>query len=154
MGSRNGSFGRVRSECVDWLLMTGARHRERVLAVFIEHDNSHRAHRRLELAPPNGRPPIEHGADAPPILVTDATGWVGSFTNNNVRREADRVSAPYRLSSYPTTRTRAANLFALSVVLWEMLTGSRHQPENTLGGAQAVQTRRIRWPVHRAVRLI
>jgi putative transposase len=60
----------VRSECVDWLLITGARHLERVLAVFIKHDNSHRAHRRLELAPPTGRPPIEHGADAPPILVT------------------------------------------------------------------------------------
>jgi len=60
----------VRSECVDWLLITGARHLERVLAVFIEHYNSHRAHRSLELAPPNGRPPIEHGADAPPILVT------------------------------------------------------------------------------------
>src|SRR5262245_9463646 len=25
----------------------------------------------------------------------DATVWVGSFTNTNVRREADRVSAPY-----------------------------------------------------------
>jgi hypothetical protein len=39
------------------------------LAVFIEHYNSHRAHRSLALAPPNGRPPVEHGADAPQILV-------------------------------------------------------------------------------------
>jgi putative transposase len=32
----------VRSECVDWLLIDGAQHLERVLMVCIEHDNGHR----------------------------------------------------------------------------------------------------------------
>jgi putative transposase len=59
----------VRSDCLDWLLFGGAWHLERALAVFIEHDNSHRAHRRLELAPPNGRPAIERYPDAQPIPV-------------------------------------------------------------------------------------
>ena len=59
----------VRSECLDWLLIGGAWHLERVLAAFIEHYNSHRAHRSLELAPPNGRPAIERSPGAQPILV-------------------------------------------------------------------------------------
>ena len=45
----------VRSECLDWLLLLNARHAERVLAVFIDHYNRHRAHRSLKLMPPNGR---------------------------------------------------------------------------------------------------
>ena len=45
----------VRSECLDWLLVLNARHAERVLAVFIDHYNRHRAHRSLKLMPPNGR---------------------------------------------------------------------------------------------------
>jgi putative transposase len=59
----------VRSECLDWLLIGSTRHLQRLLAVFIDHYNSHRAHRSLELAPPNGWPAIERGADAPPSLV-------------------------------------------------------------------------------------
>ena len=45
----------IRSECLDWLLVLNARHAERVLAVFIDHYNRHRAHRSLKLMPPNGR---------------------------------------------------------------------------------------------------
>jgi putative transposase len=48
----------VRSECLDWLLIVSAQHLERALRVFVDHYNRHRAHRSLELAPPNGRPPI------------------------------------------------------------------------------------------------
>jgi putative transposase len=44
----------VRSECLDWLLVSSVAHLARVLTTFIEHDNDHRAHRSLELAPPNG----------------------------------------------------------------------------------------------------
>jgi putative transposase len=46
----------VRSECLDWLLIVNPRHLERVLTEFIDHYNSHRPHRSLDLAPPNGRP--------------------------------------------------------------------------------------------------
>jgi len=45
----------VRSECLDWLLVLNARHAERVLAVFTDHYNHHRAHRSLKLMPPEGR---------------------------------------------------------------------------------------------------
>jgi hypothetical protein len=57
----------VRSECSDWLLIGGARQLEHALAEFIDHYNSHRAHRSLALAPPNGRPAIERCGDARPI---------------------------------------------------------------------------------------
>ena len=44
----------ARSECLDWLLILNARHLERVLTVFVDHYNGHRAHRSLNLTPPNG----------------------------------------------------------------------------------------------------
>ena len=56
----------VRSECLDWLLMVNAPHLERTLTVYIDHYNVHRAHRSLELAPPNGRPAIERWSSAQP----------------------------------------------------------------------------------------
>jgi hypothetical protein len=48
----------VRSECLDWLMIVSARHLERALTVFIDHYNTYRPHRSLDLAPPNGRPVI------------------------------------------------------------------------------------------------
>jgi putative transposase len=42
----------IRSECLDWLLIVNRRHLERVLRVFVDHYNSHRPHRSLDLAPP------------------------------------------------------------------------------------------------------
>jgi putative transposase len=57
----------VRSECLDWLLVANARHLERALTVFIDHYNGHRAHRSLNLEPPNGRPAT--GQWAAPISV-------------------------------------------------------------------------------------
>jgi putative transposase len=46
----------IRSECLDWLLIANTGHLERVLSVFIDHYNRHRAHRSLNLTPPGGRP--------------------------------------------------------------------------------------------------
>jgi transposase InsO family protein len=43
----------ARSECLDWLLIVNRRHLERVLRVFVEHCNSHRPHRSLDLKPPD-----------------------------------------------------------------------------------------------------
>jgi putative transposase len=57
----------VRSECLDWLLVLNARHAERVLAVFIDHYNRHRAHRSLNLMPPDGR--SEDGLHLQPTSV-------------------------------------------------------------------------------------
>lgn len=42
----------IRAECLDWLLLASRRHLERVLGVYVDHYNSHRPHRSLELAPP------------------------------------------------------------------------------------------------------
>ena len=43
----------VRSECLDWLLILKTPHLERVLTVFIDHYNRHRAHRSLNLTAPD-----------------------------------------------------------------------------------------------------
>ena len=40
----------ARAECLDWLLIVNRRHLERVLRIFIDHYNSHRPHRSLNLA--------------------------------------------------------------------------------------------------------
>jgi putative transposase len=42
----------VRAECLDWLLIVGRAHLERVLRVYIDHYNQHRPHRALELGAP------------------------------------------------------------------------------------------------------
>jgi len=48
----------VRAECLDWLLILNRRHLERVLRVYVDHDNTQRAHRALALRPrhPNTAP--------------------------------------------------------------------------------------------------
>jgi putative transposase len=50
--------GTVRREGLDWLLITGHRHLERVLRVYLVHYNTHRPHRSLELTPPQARPTL------------------------------------------------------------------------------------------------
>jgi Integrase core domain len=48
----------VRAECLDWLLIVNRRHLERVLRVYVEHYNTQRPHRALNLQPPQPqRPP-------------------------------------------------------------------------------------------------
>jgi putative transposase len=44
--------GTVRRECLDWLLIVNRRHLEHTLHVFVNHYNTHRPHRSLELRPP------------------------------------------------------------------------------------------------------
>jgi putative transposase len=46
----------VRQECLDWTLVLGRRHLERVLRVYLAHYNQRRPHRGLGLRPPD-RPP-------------------------------------------------------------------------------------------------
>ena len=47
----------VRAECLDWLLIANRRHLARVLRVYVDHHNSHRPHRSLDLVPPNPTEP-------------------------------------------------------------------------------------------------
>jgi len=42
----------VRAECLDWMLILGRRHLDRVLRTYAEHYNGHRPHRALDLAAP------------------------------------------------------------------------------------------------------
>jgi hypothetical protein len=63
----------ARSECLDWLLILSARHLEHALSVFIDHYNSWRPHRSLDLAPPNGR--------------TSAARWAGMLGTTVKRRD-------------------------------------------------------------------
>jgi putative transposase len=44
----------VRQECLDWMLIWGRRHLERVLGEYVRHDNDQRPHRGLALRPPRG----------------------------------------------------------------------------------------------------
>jgi transposase InsO family protein len=44
----------VRTECLDWMLILGRRHLERVLGVYVEHYQRGRPHRGLALATPIG----------------------------------------------------------------------------------------------------
>jgi putative transposase len=43
----------VRAECLDWLLIVGRGHLDRVLRVDVEHYHQHRPHRALALEPPD-----------------------------------------------------------------------------------------------------
>jgi hypothetical protein len=45
----------ARSACCDRLLMLNQQHLERIVAAFVDHDNRHRPHRALSLAPPEPR---------------------------------------------------------------------------------------------------
>jgi putative transposase len=48
----------IRTECLDWLLILNRRHLEHVLRVYVDHYNTERPHRALELRPPDpGEPP-------------------------------------------------------------------------------------------------
>jgi putative transposase len=55
----------ARTECLDWLLIVNRRHLERVLRVFVDHYNSHRPHRSLDLAPPDPDAPTLHVVRSP-----------------------------------------------------------------------------------------
>lgn len=46
----------VRTECLDWMLVFGRRHLERILGIYTAHHNGRRPHRGLELKTPDPRP--------------------------------------------------------------------------------------------------
>jgi transposase InsO family protein len=54
----------VRGECLDWLLILGRRHLERVLSIYAAHYNRERPHRELALSPPQpATAPVAASAD-------------------------------------------------------------------------------------------
>jgi transposase InsO family protein len=66
----------VRSECLDWLQIVNRRHLERVLRVFVDHYNTHRPHRSLQLTPPaaSGREPRAIGSASAVVKRRDRLG--------------------------------------------------------------------------------
>jgi putative transposase len=66
--------GTVRRECLDWLLIFGRKHLERVLRAYATHYNEHRPHRALEQhSPVRGPRPILHQA-IPAVRRLDRLG--------------------------------------------------------------------------------
>ena len=55
----------VRAECLDWLLVIGQGHLDRILRVYVEHYNQHRPHRALRLKPPDPARPRFHRRGSP-----------------------------------------------------------------------------------------
>ena len=48
----------VRRECLNWLIILGRGHLDRVLGEYVDHYNRARPHRALQLQPPNGDAPM------------------------------------------------------------------------------------------------
>ncbi len=48
----------VRAECLDRVMVLGARHLEKLLSTYVKHYNEERPHRGLGLSPPGGSPPL------------------------------------------------------------------------------------------------
>jgi putative transposase len=64
----------VRVECLDWLLILGPRHLERVLRVFVEHYNRERPHRALGRCPPEPIEPNVRPVPGAPVNRRDRLG--------------------------------------------------------------------------------
>jgi hypothetical protein len=66
--------GTARRDCLDWLLLLGLRHLERVLREHVGHYNRDRPHRALHLRPPvPGAQPLAPGG---PVVRLDRLGGV------------------------------------------------------------------------------
>jgi putative transposase len=69
----------VRAESLDWLLIVNRRHLERVLRVFVDHDNSHRPHRALNLGPPEPSTRRLHALRRPPTAPIERRERLGGL---------------------------------------------------------------------------
>jgi hypothetical protein len=52
-------------ECLDWLLILGPRHLDRILRIYVQHYNRRRPHRGLELQVPRVSPPSKRSRVCP-----------------------------------------------------------------------------------------
>ena len=64
----------ARSECLDWLLVLGRRHLERVLRTYVAHYNAARPHRGLDLSTPAPRPDPPPWSRGAPVHRRDVLG--------------------------------------------------------------------------------
>ena len=82
----------VRAECLDWLLVIGQGHLDRILRVYVEHYNQHRPHRALRLKPPDPARPRIHPEDHPPRCTGVTYSAVCSTSTDELH---ERIYAPY-----------------------------------------------------------
>jgi transposase len=73
----------VRHDCLDWTLIQGRRHLERVLDTYVEHYNTHRPHRGLQLSPPT---PTTRAPSPTGIVIRRPL--LGGVVNEYTRRAA------------------------------------------------------------------
>lgn len=66
--------GTVRRECLDWVMVRGRRHLNRVLRIYSRHYNAERPHRGIELRAPQRVVPAEPVDSAPEIRRRDVLG--------------------------------------------------------------------------------
>jgi putative transposase len=64
----------LRAECLDWLLILGPRHLDRILRIYVRHYNRRRPHRGLELEVPERLAPVEEADRVPDIERRDLLG--------------------------------------------------------------------------------
>jgi transposase InsO family protein len=64
----------LRAECLDWLLILGPGHLDRVLRIYVQHYNRQRPHRALELQAPERLAPIDEADIVPAIERRDLLG--------------------------------------------------------------------------------
>jgi len=64
----------LRADCLDWQLVLGPRHLDRVLRIYVEHYNQKRPHRGLQLWAPERASPVELLDSVPDIQRRDLLG--------------------------------------------------------------------------------
>ncbi len=64
----------ARAECLDWLLILGPRHLDRILRIYLQHYNQQRPHRGLELLAPESQDPVEATNSVPRLERRDLLG--------------------------------------------------------------------------------
>ena len=105
----------VGAECLDWLLIMNRRHLERVLRVFIDHDNGHRPHRSLNLAPPEpSKQRVRAGSS--PTAGLERRNRLGGLIHEYNPRRINRLCAPFtRAGGLAQIITGAAGQIGLGV---------------------------------------
>jgi putative transposase len=64
----------LRADCLDWLLILGPQHLDRVLRGYLAHYNQRRPHRGLQLWAPESAAPVEEVDSVPDIQRRDLLG--------------------------------------------------------------------------------
>jgi len=64
----------LRADCLDWLLIFGPRHLDRVLRTYVKHYNQKRPHRGLQLVAPESAAPVPEVDRVPDIQRRDLLG--------------------------------------------------------------------------------